>query len=174
MKSKYIHFFSLPFILYRSKVWIGMKALGADSIILGTRKLRWIFPIKQIFDVTAAFLYWQGLKQVNFEDICSLKTLKKKYPKNWTNWNFFERLKSCRCIKYLLNLKSSSKCFGALNDWMGPQEFHAYLVLMSKQSALFWSKIRFKVNQWVYLIFVVFSTHFLKISELYYTFLGHP
>ena len=42
--------------LCRSKVWIGMKVLQPNSIILGTRKLWWIFPIKQKFDTTAAFL----------------------------------------------------------------------------------------------------------------------
>ena len=42
--------------LCRSKVWIGMKVLQANSIILGTKKLWWIFPIKQKFDITAAFL----------------------------------------------------------------------------------------------------------------------
>ena len=33
-----------------------MKVLRADSIILGSRKLLQIFPIKQKFDTTAAFL----------------------------------------------------------------------------------------------------------------------
>ena len=33
-----------------------MKVLRPNSIILGTRKLWWIFPIKQKFDTTAAFL----------------------------------------------------------------------------------------------------------------------
>ena len=42
--------------LCRSKVWIGMKVLQANSIILSTRKLWWIFPIKQKFDTTASFL----------------------------------------------------------------------------------------------------------------------
>ena len=42
--------------LCRSKVWIGMKVLQPNSIILGTRKLWWIFPIKQKFDTRAAFL----------------------------------------------------------------------------------------------------------------------
>ena len=41
--------------LCRSGVWIGMKVLGADSIILGTRKLWWMFPIKQKLNTTAAF-----------------------------------------------------------------------------------------------------------------------
>ena len=44
------------FTLYRSKVWKGMKVLQPNSIILGTRKLWWIFPIKQKFDTRAAFL----------------------------------------------------------------------------------------------------------------------
>ena len=42
--------------LCRSRIWIGMKVLGADSIILGTRKLWRMFPIKQKFHTTAAFL----------------------------------------------------------------------------------------------------------------------
>ena len=41
--------------LSRSGVWIGMKVLGADSFILGTRKLWRIFPIKQKCHTTAAF-----------------------------------------------------------------------------------------------------------------------
>ena len=44
------------YTLCRCKVWIGMEFLQADSIILGTRKLWRIFPIKQKFDTTAAFL----------------------------------------------------------------------------------------------------------------------
>ena len=44
------------FTLCRSRVWISMKVLRPNSIILGTRKLWWIFPIKQKFDTTAAFL----------------------------------------------------------------------------------------------------------------------
>ena len=43
--------------LSRSGVWIGMKVLGADSIILGTRKLWWMFPIKQKLNITAAFFH---------------------------------------------------------------------------------------------------------------------
>ena len=42
--------------LSRSGVWIGMKVLGADSFILGTRKLWGIFLIKQKCHMTAAFL----------------------------------------------------------------------------------------------------------------------
>ena len=42
--------------LCRSEVWIGMKVLGTDSFILGTRKLLWMFPIKQKCHTTAAFL----------------------------------------------------------------------------------------------------------------------
>ncbi len=41
----------------RSGVWIGMKVLGADSSILGTRKLWWMFPIKQKLNITAAFFH---------------------------------------------------------------------------------------------------------------------
>ena len=44
------------YTLCRSKVWIGMKVLQANSIILSTRKMWWIFPIKQKLDVTEAFL----------------------------------------------------------------------------------------------------------------------
>ena len=51
-KAIFIHF-----TLCRSKVWIGMKVLRPDSTILGTRKLYWIFPIKQKFSTTAAFFY---------------------------------------------------------------------------------------------------------------------
>ena len=43
--------------LCRSGVWIGMKVLGANSIILGTRKLWWMFPIKQKLNITAAFFH---------------------------------------------------------------------------------------------------------------------
>ena len=42
--------------LCRSKVWIGMKILQANSIILSTKKLWWIFPIKQKFSNSTAFL----------------------------------------------------------------------------------------------------------------------
>jgi hypothetical protein len=42
--------------LCRSGVRIGMKVLGTDSIILGIRKLWQMFPIKQKFHTTAAFL----------------------------------------------------------------------------------------------------------------------
>ena len=38
-----------------SGTWIGMKFLGVDSIILGTRKLVWMFPIKQKLNITALF-----------------------------------------------------------------------------------------------------------------------
>ncbi len=34
-----------------------MKVLGADLIILGTRKLWWMFPIKQKLNITAAFFH---------------------------------------------------------------------------------------------------------------------
>ena len=44
--------------LCRSKVWIGMKVLQPNSIILDTRKLWWIFPIKQNIYTTAAFLFF--------------------------------------------------------------------------------------------------------------------
>ena len=37
--------------LCKSKVWIGMKVLQANSINLGIRKLWWIFPIQQKFDI---------------------------------------------------------------------------------------------------------------------------
>ena len=46
----------LSITLCRSMVWIGMKVLQADSIILGTKKLSGIFPIKQKFDTMASFL----------------------------------------------------------------------------------------------------------------------
>ena len=42
--------------LCRSKVWIGIEVCKANSIILGTRKLRWFFSIKQILSTTASFL----------------------------------------------------------------------------------------------------------------------
>ena len=70
----------------RSKVWIGMKILGTNSIILGTRKLWWIFPIKQKFDTTAAFLD---------NPKCSI----------WSNltifWQCFQKLVGCTMIKQL-------------------------------------------------------------------------
>ena len=42
--------------LCRSKVWICIKVCWTNSIILGTRKLWWIFPINQKFDTMTAFL----------------------------------------------------------------------------------------------------------------------
>ena len=48
--------FYLQIRMCKSKVWTGMKVLQANSIILGTRKLWRIFPIKQKFATTAAFL----------------------------------------------------------------------------------------------------------------------
>ena len=46
---------SFSMTLCRYGVWIGMKVLGSDSIILGTRKLWQMFPIKQKLNITAAF-----------------------------------------------------------------------------------------------------------------------
>ena len=45
------------FILCRAGVSIGMKVLGADSMIQGTWKLWRMFPIKQKFDIKAANFY---------------------------------------------------------------------------------------------------------------------
>ena len=59
--------------LCRFKVWTGMKALQADSIIVGTRKLWRIFPIKQKFNITAAFFYSINVvKLVKFGDISTI------------------------------------------------------------------------------------------------------
>ena len=44
------------YTLCRSGVWIHMKVLGANSFILGIRKLWRSFPIKQKCHTTAAFL----------------------------------------------------------------------------------------------------------------------
>ena len=41
--------------MHRSGVWIAKKVLGADSIVLDTRKLRQLFPFKQKFNIKAAF-----------------------------------------------------------------------------------------------------------------------
>ena len=42
-----------------------MKVLQADSIILGTRKLWGIFPIKQKFSTTAAFFYSKNVQNLS-------------------------------------------------------------------------------------------------------------
>ena len=84
--------------LCRSSVWIGMKVLGANSIILITRKLWQMFPIKQELNITAAFFItkmFKCLKPVNFFDSplrCLFAhqacfTLVKNI-KNWWNWKF--------------------------------------------------------------------------------------
>ena len=59
--------------LCRFKVWTDMKVLQADSIIIGTRKLWRIFPIKQKFNTTAAFFYSINVvKLVKFGDISTM------------------------------------------------------------------------------------------------------
>ena len=69
-----------------SKVWIGMKVLQANSIILGTRKLWRIFSIKQKFSTTAA----QSLSiLVMFLIVFTLKTLSETLP-NLSKLKFFE------------------------------------------------------------------------------------
>ena len=43
--------------LCQSNIWIHIKVLGADSMLIGIGKFRRIFPIKQKFNNSAAFFY---------------------------------------------------------------------------------------------------------------------
>ena len=88
------------FTLYRSRVWIGMKVLPPNSIISGTRKLGWIFPIRQLF--------WT-IQNVQFGQIWQSRcTMVKKLSQNFCLvLNIFTIKKSCRGIKFLFNWKNS-------------------------------------------------------------------
>ena len=48
--------FYLQFLTQGNSLCVGMKVQLTNSIILGTIKLWWLFPIKQKFDTTAAWL----------------------------------------------------------------------------------------------------------------------
>ena len=94
MKVCFSH--SLP-TLCRSKIWIGIKVLQANSIILGTRKLWVIFRIKQKFDTMAAFLdnsnFSKLVKLGNVSNsVFSVKIGRKhcqKHSQNWQALNIF-------------------------------------------------------------------------------------
>ena len=79
--------------LCRSRVWKGMKVLRPNSITLGTRKLWWIFPIKQKFDTTTAFLDNAKCSVLSNLTIfltvfseASRCTMVKKLSPNWTSF----------------------------------------------------------------------------------------
>ena len=81
-------FVPVQITLSRNKVWIGIKVLQANSIILGTRKLWRIFPIKQKFSNTTTFFIVRTFKLVNFwqrcltilQPTCTVKTLSDTLP----------------------------------------------------------------------------------------------
>ena len=56
LRNKLVFEFAWTTLCRSNDYWIGMKVLGTDSIILGIRKLWWMFPIKQKYHTTAAFL----------------------------------------------------------------------------------------------------------------------
>ena len=126
----------------RSKVWIGMKVLRPNSIILGTRKLWWIFPIKQKFDTTAAFLdnpkcsIWSNLTifLTVFSKTSRCTMVKKLSPNFCLVLKIFTTKKSCHGIKFLFNWKNLPWFSGVYNDWIGLQDFHAFSNLRSRQS----------------------------------------
>ena len=128
--------------LCRSRVWIGMKVLRPNSIILGARKLWWIFPIKQKFDTTAAFLDNPKCSILSnltifltvFSETSRCTMVKKLSPNFCLVLNIFTIKKSCRGIKFLFNWKNSPWFSGAYNDWIGLQDFHALSDLRSTQS----------------------------------------
>ena len=106
--------------LCRSKVWKGMKFLQRNSIILGTRKLWWIVPIKQKFDNAAAFID---------NPKCSI----------WTNltifWQCFQRQVGCTMVKKLsqnfrlvLNIFTIKKAAVVLNFCLIGKIHHNFLV----------------------------------------------
>ena len=108
--------------LCRSSVWIGMKVLGANSIILITKKLWQMFPIKQELNITAAFFItkmFKCLKPVNFFDspLCSLFAHQAcctmvKISKLDQIEHFWLSKKNCRCMTFLLNWKHSPQFSG--------------------------------------------------------------
>ena len=55
----------LPCSKLRWSEYIGMKALPADSIILGTRRFWRIFPINQKFSTTAVFFYSKNVQNLS-------------------------------------------------------------------------------------------------------------
>jgi hypothetical protein len=97
-----------------------MKVLGADSLILGTRKLLRMFPIKQKCHTTAAFLdnqknlIWSSLEI--FLPLCSRPGVQisctMDYQKNCLVLSIFIIKKSCRDIQFLLNWKHSPQFSG--------------------------------------------------------------
>ena len=96
--------------LCRSKVWIGMKVLQPNSIILGTRKLWWIFPIKQKFDTTAAFLdnpkcsIWTNLTifLTVFSEASRLHNGQKTIPKFLSGFKHFYYKKAAVVLNFCL------------------------------------------------------------------------
>ena len=99
-KNRQVFFVSYG-TLCRSGVWIGMKVLGADSIILGTRKVWWMFPIKQKLNITAAFFhtlhvikmfktrqfFWLSIVQFPCPPGLLIRQLfRQKNVQTWLNW----------------------------------------------------------------------------------------
>ena len=91
-----------------------MKVLQADSIIIDTRKLWRIFPIKQKFDTAAAF-FWDSINFVKFGNVSdSVFIVQLGWVHNGRNIPKFDKFdniyaikKSCRGIKFLFNWKNS-------------------------------------------------------------------
>ena len=119
-------------LFFSPHVW---EYSNLDSIILGTRKLWWIFPIKQKFDTTAAFLDNSKYSIWSRLTVFSLKTFQRASRlhnghKTIPNFDSFEYLyckKSCPGIKFLFNWKNSTQFSGAFNDWIWTPEIHVYL-----------------------------------------------
>ena len=116
------------FTLCRIEVWIGMKVLQANSIILGTRKLLRIFPIKQKFSNTAAFFIikmfkacqiweyiWQRFLPI-VQATCTLKTLSDTLP-NLTKLIFFDYLKKLPWYQISAWLEKFATIFWCL-EWL--------------------------------------------------------
>ena len=102
-------------ILMKLNKYIGMKGFGADSIILGTRKLCRMFPIKQKCHTTTAFLdnpkfsIWSSLVFVftSVQQACRANKLHNELSNNLASFKHFCYKKSCRGINFLLIWKHS-------------------------------------------------------------------
>ena len=90
-------FFSVCPTLWKYGVWIDMKFLGADSFVLGNKKLLRIFPIKQLFSDNQKFSNWSSL------DFLTPGLLYNCLSKNWPVLNILLQ-KSSHDIQFLLEI----------------------------------------------------------------------
>ena len=105
--------------LCRSGDWIGMKVLGGDRIILDTRKLWQMIPIKQKCHTTATFLDNQIFQ---FGQIWRFFTVVHQTAQ-WTIkktdlFKTFSYKKSCCDIQFLLNWKHEPQFSGTYLEWL--------------------------------------------------------